>query len=127
MKSVALNKFHANSFLLIKTQEKLPWFSLHHVIRQVFCSSSDGNARQKKIILGASRQHCTSEEQTAIFLQDESILFQDFFVRLAEPKLTQEDTNCYCFIEASELYGAPPLPIAKKDTIQHEPPRKRFQ
>jgi hypothetical protein len=48
MKSVACNKFHSNIFFLIKTQ-KLPWFCLHHVIRQeeMFCSSGGGHVDEK--------------------------------------------------------------------------------
>jgi hypothetical protein len=34
---VACSRFHENSFLLINTQDKLPWVGLCHVIREEEC------------------------------------------------------------------------------------------
>jgi hypothetical protein len=52
MKSVACNK------LPINTQEKLPWFSLHHVIRgECFVPLVMVTTKKEKTVLSTSQQH----------------------------------------------------------------------
>jgi hypothetical protein len=49
MNSVACKKSHVNSFLLINTQEELPWpqSSSRHQTKRMFCSFIDGDVDEK--------------------------------------------------------------------------------
>jgi hypothetical protein len=64
MKPVACNKFHANSFLLINTQDKPHWLSFNHVIRrrEFFPLVVVMSTKKETTNLGTSRQRRTAEE-----------------------------------------------------------------